>query len=362
MIYSYTYLDHDIQKFHIGVYGFFEKLFELDLPNLDINQHIADWFQDAVQASPSLLQGNFQTFVVNYHGLQDPAEKENLRRVFEANQNIKSLCDGSATPMKYTSISNQTFQTSLKEFFISLWKRLGSKERGVNLQVETLCGKIGNHYQQWRQLEAHQTKLCPFCGLYTLLPSVSPHRPAYDHYLPEAQYPFVSVNFENLVPMCHDCNSYEKSTKDPLSDNGESRVVFYPYDTLPEDHFEPSIVAELYNIERNSTLLRQIGWSLSLSSTTLSTNQLKSWDSIFRLKGRYQDILHEYEKTWFDEIKNKFKSRPFGQVFEVFRNNYLSDIRKEICYTERSIVRYAYASFLLHETGFEEDLNLLIAA
>lgn len=362
MIYSYTYIDHPIQKFHKGITTFFDKMIELDLDTYDEKLHIPIWFKDSVNASKTLLLGNLTSFVKEYHTLKDE-EKLNLKEVFEANKNVRSLCLGEGTPKKYDAITNELFRDHLRTFFDELWKRLGNKENGINQEVEKVCGKIISHFQSFREHEEHLTKLCPFCGLSGLLPSTSPNREAYDHYLPKAQYPFIAVNFENLVPMCHDCNSLEKTTTDPLhDDSGARRIVYYPFDMIPKDHFEPRILKDtLYSKGTYSSLLKSIEWHFSLLSNGAVDTRLESWNKIFRLEGRFTEILHDYEKSWFADVLGEYNRRDLMINFTNFRTNYIGKIRSDTTTSERSIVRYAYVYFLLHEDGIEEDLELLIA-
>lgn len=49
---------------------------------------------------------------------------------------------------------------------------------------------------------------------------------AFDHYLAKQTYPFVSINFKNLVPTCFVCNSIYKRSKDVLVFNGKRKKLF----------------------------------------------------------------------------------------------------------------------------------------
>ena len=53
-------------------------------------------------------------------------------------------------------------------------------------------------------------------------------REAYDHYLPKVLYPFNSINFRNLAPACHECNSTYKLGKDPAHNPAGRRKAFNP--------------------------------------------------------------------------------------------------------------------------------------
>lgn len=84
------------------------------------------------------------------------------------------------------------------------------------LDLAALRAKIGDiddHYQTF--VQTNKAGKCPFCGINDLLGEYHSKREAYDHYLPKALYPFNSINFRNLVPACHHCNSSYKTSKDP---------------------------------------------------------------------------------------------------------------------------------------------------
>jgi hypothetical protein len=63
-------------------------------------------------------------------------------------------------------------------------------------------------------------KRCPYCGI--TLPKT------YDHYLPEARFPELSVHALNLVPCCGTCNS----TKNNFWKNNTHRTFLYFYKDL----------------------------------------------------------------------------------------------------------------------------------
>jgi hypothetical protein len=52
-----------------------------------------------------------------------------------------------------------------------------------------------------------------------------------DHYLPKAEYSFLAVHPVNLVPICGDCNSIFKGTREPVDRDEEAPLVnmFIPY-------------------------------------------------------------------------------------------------------------------------------------
>lgn len=82
-------------------------------------------------------------------------------------------------------------------------------------------------------------RICPYCGrsyIYRVekqgkngMVSV---KPQLDHFLPKSSYPFLGMNFYNLIPCCTQCNMAPcKLDNDPL-DDAKKRVahLIYPYD------------------------------------------------------------------------------------------------------------------------------------
>ena len=88
-------------------------------------------------------------------------------------------------------------------------------------------GDIDDHYQAFVFTNAEGK--CPFCGIGDIKGTHHSKRDAYDHYLPKALYPFNSINFRNLVPACHECNSTYKLSKDPAHNQTGRRKAFNPY-------------------------------------------------------------------------------------------------------------------------------------
>ncbi|RLD89272.1 MAG: hypothetical protein DRJ09_06835 [Bacteroidetes bacterium] len=87
---------------------------------------------------------------------------------------------------------------------------------------------IPKHYKEF--MKSNTEGICPFCGIHTIKENNHKYREVYDHYIPKAIYPFVSLNFKNLAPMCQECNSTYKGTKVPIEDDNKKRkLAFYPY-------------------------------------------------------------------------------------------------------------------------------------
>ena len=124
-------------------------------------------------------------------------------------------------------------------------------------------------------------------------------REDYDHYLPKAHYPFASVNFLNLIPICKKCNQDRKKAKDPIEND---RVTFYPFSTVE------------HNIEINLNYKADINKEdKELNFTDLEINlngqadKIETWDWLFDIVTRYEDKVKRFSKRFSNEIKSWHK-------------------------------------------------------
>lgn len=102
-------------------------------------------------------------------------------------------------------------------------------------------------------------KRCPYCGI--TLPKT------YDHYLPEAKFPELSVHALNLVPCCGTCNSI----KNNFWKNENHRTFLYFYkDLIPNIQYininliynrAASTIAAQFSIQRPANIQSQI-WEI----------------------------------------------------------------------------------------------------
>lgn len=157
------------------------------------------------------------------------------------------------------------------------------------LDLAALRAKIGDiddHYQTF--VQTNKAGKCPFCGINDLLGEYHSKREAYDHYLPKALYPFNSINFRNLVPACHHCNSSYKTSKDPAytpkdpARAVQRRTVFYPYKTVPHT-IELQVVLHQPDIDK----LSPADITLQFGPAAI-TEELGTWKDVYGIEERYK--------------------------------------------------------------------------
>tara|TARA_R110002072_G_scaffold3149_7_gene23516 strand:- start:2008 stop:3066 length:1059 start_codon:yes stop_codon:yes gene_type:complete len=165
-----------------------------------------------------------------------PAQIKLLKHWYQSNNNIELCClrDSSVSPVTYADISaaiSSEFSKHLKDFY----KNLYSQDFLALESIKNRVGDIDEHYQRFMSI--NKKGKCPFCGINIMKGIYHTKREAYDHYLPKDKYPFNSINFYNLVPACHECNSSYKLSINPLlpiknpliSGASEGRKAFYPF-------------------------------------------------------------------------------------------------------------------------------------
>ncbi|NEZ63117.1 hypothetical protein D0962_10045 [Leptolyngbyaceae cyanobacterium CCMR0082] len=163
-------------------------------------------------------------------------------------------------------------------------------------------GQIDDHYRQFMAIN-HRGK-CPFCGITDMLGVYHSKREAYDHYLPKGIYPFNSINFRNLVPACHYCNSSYKLAQDPAYSSKDPagathrRKSFYPYTTAGHN-IEISI--DLSNPDIDNLTASDV--QLTFGPTAIS-EELDAWQDVYGIEERYQaKCCSNDAKDWLEQIR-----------------------------------------------------------
>ncbi|MGV8597979.1 HNH endonuclease, partial [Pseudomonas aeruginosa] len=151
--------------------------------------------------------------IYGFFSVLSDAQISQFQQWYQGNNDLEKVCanDPATQLTRYSDIAanHKDLATQLGTFFKGLYSQ-------SLLNLVALRGKIGDiddHYQTF--VQANKAGKCPFCGINDLLGEYHNKREAYDHYLPKALYPFNSINFRNLVPACHHCNSSYKTSKDP---------------------------------------------------------------------------------------------------------------------------------------------------
>jgi hypothetical protein len=303
MLFPYTYVPHSMEKMHEFIeYIFFKvwckapegKPFSFELFNAKSELKA---IMEAFHYSDSKGADFFNGHIEKIYGLFAPLSNEQISRLqewFKGNNDIEGLCrnDPAVAIARYNELA--AFHKPISDEMASFYKGLYSKDLLDLKKLRPVIGEMDDHHTRFT--EVNKEGKCPFCGINDVKGIYQSKREAYDHYLPKGKYPFNSINFYNLAPACHECNSSYKTSKDPLYDGndpltdnaGGRRKAFYPYQTTP------------YNIDLN----------ISLDSP--DWNNIKP-EAINIITG--PEALREEIDTWMDVygIEERYKAKCCGE-------------------------------------------------
>lgn len=243
-----------------------------------------------------------------------------LKKWYVSNNNIKEVCRGNKSPIKYSEIKfNEELVTELKDIYSVLYEqnRVGLK-------------KILQHYQKF--MNVNKKGYCPFCGLHRIKGKYHSKKEAYDHFLPQEHYPFVHINFQNLAPMCHECNSSYKLRKDPLYlDKKNRNKVFYPYSLF---NYKIDISFTINTTQKESIEPKNIDLFFSYVTTDDKYDkeeEVESWKKIFDIEERYKALCSydELGSYWLEKVQNEAENNPgklskddiFAEIKRFYKSN-----------------------------------------
>ncbi|MGB3946341.1 MAG: hypothetical protein WBM13_00030 [Bacteroidia bacterium] len=313
--------------------------------------HVHPDFQDIIDEYTVQLDNKLEALFNAYIALL-PAEKTLVQTAYNNNNNISSVCSTAVRPYKYDELPAGIIPT-VKALYDKLWEKvLGYKV------VRDSCGTVKEHFNAFRV--ANTNSVCPFCGLDSLLCEHDDGRDDYDHYIPKAQYPFCSVNFNNLIPVCHNCNSKNKGQKDsPFTPNSNpltQRELYYPYAAIAGHSINVSITSA------NTDLNNPHSWILNVSCLPAANNSKKdSWMEIYNIETRYKAKIAKDSYKWKERIIKKYQMRCVqnGMPFLTFKNDILDDYL-DYPNINNGIVMKCFDEFIMNDPNCEANLQGVI--
>ncbi|MGB3463565.1 MAG: hypothetical protein WBA33_16525 [Rhodanobacter lindaniclasticus] len=309
MLFPYTYVPHSMEKMQ----GFIDFIFldvwckapgagpfGLHLFNANPElQEVVTAFHYSDAQGANFFNGHVQ----NIHGLfaaLSPAQIVQLQAWYHGNNNLEQTCaNNPASPLaRYADLDALTPELGqqLATFFKGLYSQslLGLKA------LRDKIGEIDDHYKTFRR--SNRSDRCPFCGLSDLLGPDHGPREAYDHYLPKALYPFNSINFHNLLPTCHHCNSSYKGGKDPAYSHKDiegpqaRRKLFYPFSPQPW-HVKVQVSLQPGAHE----YLQPDDITLGFGPPELA-EQIDTWKDVYGIEERYRaKLCGEDARDWLEQ-------------------------------------------------------------
>lgn len=251
-------------------------------------------------------------------------EKQKFSNIFDNNNQIENLCLHPAQLIPITSL-NESLQQILIPFFKELYDRI--------LEWKSIKDSFGTKEDYYNQLIRFNDFAlnCPCCGYGILRDTHNSGYSAFDHYLPIRHYPFSVINFNNLFPLCDECNSKEKGQKDILA---SGKKVFYPASAT-----HPDISIHVYIDSKNfiNTFSQKqhskSNWvTVDIVCDETYQEEIESWNTIFNIKQRYSGQIAERGKSWLSQVKKKYENSQRREG-----NSTLEDVFNEIIEDDSNI-------------------------
>lgn len=224
------------------------------------------------------------------------AQINQFQQWYQGNNDLEKVCanDPATHIARYADIdvNHKDLAIQLGTFF----KGLYSQSLLGLVALRKKIGGIDDHYQAF--VQTNKAGKCPFCGIGDIKGEHHSKREAYDHYLPKALYPFNSINFRNLVPACHECNSTYKLSKDPAHNPAGRRKAFYPFAAAAQT-IDIQVALQHSDIENLKPADVQMQFGPAASS-----EEIETWKDVYGVEERYKaKICGENDgKYWLTQV------------------------------------------------------------
>jgi hypothetical protein len=309
MLFNYRYVNHSIERLqdyldHLvkEVWCKASEPFSLNLLRPEL-QAIVEAIANDESITKDHLDGPIRQIYEIFKTQLSAAQRQQVSTWYDHNNDIEALCSccPGKDPATYVDIRaiSSDLAIALKDFCKSLFADV------IHLKaVVSRIGDIDSHYEAF--VTQNKEGKCPYCGYGDIKGLHHTRREAYDHYLPKGTYPFNSVNFRNLAPMCNECNSAYKLAKDPTRNvdpirrkvGGTRRRAFYSYSKVVAD-----IRVTLRLNTQDVTNLKPSDIDLQITAPN-QDEQVEAWKDVFGIEERFKAKLcsHNDGKAWLVQI------------------------------------------------------------
>ncbi|MFO7556805.1 MAG: hypothetical protein R6W88_16520 [Desulfobacterales bacterium] len=314
MLFPYLYVPHSMEKMQEYIDFIFHEVWckapwqTYDISLFDGKDDLREIIKDLHNTEPKsadfFIKG-IQLIFSEFSQLYS-FDIQRLKYWYKANNDIKAICqkDNKSLPIRYKKLETcfRGKYRLLSNLLYNFCKDLYS-DNFLSLKIiSSKIGTIDDHHNRFT--EVNKQGKCPFCGINDVKGNYRSKRDAYDHYLPKGRYPFNSINFKNLAPACHECNSTYKLGRDPLYDATERRrKSFYPYQTSP------------YAIELEIALNSPDWTSIKPDDVFLTTGpeeireEINTWLDVYGIEERFKaKCCGENDgKYWIEQVLDEWK-------------------------------------------------------
>lgn len=305
MLFAYTYVPHAMEKMQEFIDFIFYEVWCKAPGNGDFRLELFDANAELRELMEVFYYGDTQGGDFFYRNVEriynlfsplTPAQIDQLRQWYQANNDIENVCanNHAVQVARYADII--AIHPDLSGHLASFFKGLYSQQLLDLAALREKIGQIDEHYQAF--MLVNTTGKCPFCGLGDIKGVHHTRREAYDHYLPKSLYPFNSINFRNLAPACHECNSTYKLSRDPAHNADGRRKAFYPYAAYAHG-IEITIDLNTPDVDR----LTPADIQLTFGPAAVH-EEIETWKEVYGIDERYKAKCCDGDaKDWLEQLR-----------------------------------------------------------
>lgn len=331
MIFNLVKHETDLRELH--------KLTELFFGQLDSvtsfdKIRFPDWYKAVFGRSD--LDAKLEELFQAYKKLTGEQQQEVMAAIRDTNR-VADLCENNSG-LKAVCLKKfpAAFQQPLKNLFVHLWENALRSPKFNDHFSTGLEDFIDKFIAENKSIE-----VCPFCALESFYNLQGQSRREIDHWLCKEQYPYLAVNFDNLVPIGHDCNtSPAKGNKDVLASLVKHQRAYYPYCK----HDGISVAFNFLNEPTLTNDIKKGDWELVIKPNDPKDDDLvESWKKLFNIQQRYESAINDKVfKLWEGKYMKRFPK--CCKNIEEFRDNLLKF--KETFYKDEQPLTLLYWAFL----------------
>lgn len=310
MLFPYTYVPHQMEKMQAFIDFIFHEVWckaptsgPFDLSLFDANAELREvmetfYYCDAKGAD--FFYGHVERIYDLFSALT-AAQINQFQQWYQGNNDLEKVCanDPTAQLVRYKDVisAQPILGKQLATFFRGLYD---SSFLGLSVVKEKI-GNIKDHNKKF--FEKNSAGKCPFCGISDLKGINHTRREAYDHYLPKYRYPFNSINFRNLAPACHECNSAYKLSKDPAHNQAGRRKCFYPFAAAAQT-IDIQVALQHCDIEN----LKPADIQMQFGPPAI-TEEIETWRDVYGIEERYKAKLcgENDGRYWLEQVLGEWK-------------------------------------------------------
>ncbi|BAY33702.1 hypothetical protein NIES2107_56030 [Nostoc carneum NIES-2107] len=177
-----------------------------------------------------------------------------------------------------------------------------------------------------------------------------------DHFFPKSIYPFLSVHYANLVPLCLDCNRSMKGDRDPIDDLSKEPLVntFHPYTN-------PAISQVDVIVSRDQVGKRQVKIE---DKVGMPSRRVASLNRVFKLEKQWLDHLNYVVKSIVESVmedKRNLIRRGLTLTLEDLKDDLEDKLKEDMAKLGEKHYYVMQCSYLRYTLTNNQELTELLA-